>query len=167
MLHTIKINKSCIIGGVFRCRTHATGATPAFASGHDASGTPRKRTRHTAHPHPGETGQGTVNIQTQIHGEVSSFFVSFFSLTGRVYWLLTAMTRRLRKRLFHFVQVFSFLFFLFHITTTTATKFGRLDGSLRQRLLTKIQKKEETIFKVSRLSFSKLLFYLDEILSAV
>jgi hypothetical protein len=41
---------------------------------------------------------------------------------------------------------------VFHITTTS-NKIGRLDGSLRQRQLTKFQKKNETIFKVSRLTF--------------
>lgn len=136
---------------VFRCRTYATGATPAFASGHDASGTPRKRTRHTTHPYHRERGQGIVNIHAHKFKSVVLSGLCFFVArlnAGRVYWLLTAMTRRLRKRLFR-----CSFFFLFHITTTS-NKIGRLDGSLRQRLLTEFQKEtQENIFKVSRLLF--------------
>ena len=71
---------------IFRCRTHATGETPAFASGHDASGTPRKRTRHTAHPHHRETGQGTVNIHRHTNS-CKSFCVLFcFVFVFSSYW---------------------------------------------------------------------------------
>lgn len=63
---------------VFRCRTYATGATPAFASGHDASGTPRKRTRHTTHPYHRERGQGIVNIHAHKFKSVVLSGLCFF-----------------------------------------------------------------------------------------
>ena len=131
---------------IFRCRTHATGETPAFASGHDASGTPRKRTRHTAHPHHREAGQGTVNIHRHTNS-CKSFCVLFcFVFVFSSYWArVLAVDRDDSSSPEKIVPLgsgfffFCFSFCVFHITTTS-NKIGRLDGSLRQRQLTKFQK---------------------------